>query len=130
LLSNENQSWYVVLLLFISYHAIARFAAVNVIFTSQYTRDDETSKVKPIAKTHGAQEVIGAYLFGLAPLGVLAYFNLKFAIALLPLLLLVFISKRYFEKWIDGYTGDCLGAVEQLGECICILTYVALWKFM
>jgi rhodanese-related sulfurtransferase len=35
-----------------------------------------------------------------------------------------------FQKWIDGYTGDCLGAVEQLAECLILITFLALWKFM
>ena len=42
----------------------------------------------------------------------------------------IFLSKRYFEKRLHGYTGDCLGAVEQLAECICILFYLGLWKYI
>ncbi len=117
-------------LIFISYHSLARLTAVNIIFTSQYSRDDLTSKIKPIAKTYGKPEIVGAYLFGLIPLIVLSWLNWKFSLSILPLFLLYILSKRYFEKWLNGYTGDCLGAVEQLAECICLLSYVALWKFM
>jgi adenosylcobinamide-GDP ribazoletransferase len=55
---------------------------------------------------------------------------LKYCLVLLPLFLLYYFSKRYFNKWIDGYTGDCLGAVEQLAECVILVTFVVLWKFM
>lgn len=120
----------IVPLIFISYHSLARLTAINIIFTSEYSRDDATSKVKPIAKSHGFPEIIGSYFFGLIPVIILAWFNWKFLIVIAPLFLIYFFSKRYFEKWIDGYTGDCLGAVEQLGECVCLLFYVALWKFM
>ncbi|MCH2046556.1 MAG: adenosylcobinamide-GDP ribazoletransferase [Saprospiraceae bacterium] len=82
------------------------------------------------AKTHGIPEIIGSYFFGLAPLVVLMWFNWEFVGVLVPLFILYIRSKRYFEKWIDGYTGDCLGAVEQLAECICLLSYIGLWKFM
>ncbi len=119
-----------ILLLFIVYHSLARLATINIVFTSTYSRDDETSKVKPIAKTHSSVEIIGAYFFGLLPLAILAYFNIKFLIVLLPLFLLVFFARRYFIKWINGYTGDCLGAVEQLAELIIILTFVALCKYL
>ncbi len=119
-----------VLLFFITYHSLARLAAINIVFTSVYSRDDETSKVKPIAKTHSSVEIIGAYLFGLFPLAILAYLNIKFLIVLLPLFLLVFFARRYFIKWLGGYTGDCLGAVEQLAELIIILTFVALCKYL
>ncbi len=120
----------VLALIFISYHSLARLTAINIVFTSKYSRDDETSKVKPIAKTHNTPEIVGAYLFGLAPLVALIWFNLKFALVIAPLIVLYILSKRYFEKWINGYTGDCLGAVEQLAECVCLLSYIALWKFM
>ena len=119
-----------ILLLFITYHSLARLAAINIVFTSTYSRDDETSKVKPIAKAHSYKEIVGAYIFGLLPLLMLAYINVKFIIVLLPLLLLVFFARRYFIKWIGGYTGDCLGAVEQMAELIIILTFLALCKYL
>ena len=121
---------YYVPILFVCYHTLARFTAVHLIFTSRYSREDATSKVKPIAQRFGSTEVLGAYFFGLVPLCVLVYFQWKFIFVLLPLSLLVLWAKRYFEKWIDGYTGDCLGAVEQLAECVCILSFVVLCKFM
>jgi adenosylcobinamide-GDP ribazoletransferase len=119
-----------ILFLFTTYHSLARLAAINIVFTSIDSRDDETSKVKPIAKTHSYKEIGGAYFFGLLPLFFLAYFNIKFLVVLLPLLLLIFFSRRYFIKWIGGYTGDCLGAVEQMAELIIILTFIALCKFL
>jgi adenosylcobinamide-GDP ribazoletransferase len=115
---------------FITYHSLARLAAINIVFTSTYSRDDETSKVKPIAKTHSYKEIVGAYFFGLAPLLFVVYFSVKFLIVLLPLALLIFFARLYFIKWIGGYTGDCLGAVEQMAELIIILNFVALCKFL
>jgi adenosylcobinamide-GDP ribazoletransferase len=117
-------------LLFVAYHALSRLTAINIVFTSVYSREDETSKAKPIAKTHTYKEVLGAYFFGLLPLVGLCWFNWQFALAVLPLGVLYWRSKRYFTKWIDGYTGDCLGAVEQLAECVCLLSFLAIWRFM
>jgi len=116
--------------IFISYHSLSRLTAINIVFTSQYSREDESSKAKPIAKAHSPREIIGAYFFGLLPLFVLCFFHWQFVLVVLPLFLLYFYSRRYFNKWIDGYTGDCLGAVEQMAECVCLLTFSALWKFM
>lgn len=117
-------------LFFITYHSLARVTAISIVFTSHYAREDEKSKAKPIAKAHGFKEVIGAYFFGLLPLIILCYFKWQFCIIVLPLALLYFYSKGYFNKWIGGYTGDCLGAVEQMAECVCLLTFLALCKFM
>jgi adenosylcobinamide-GDP ribazoletransferase len=126
----ETHNYLLVTLIFISYHALARLTAINIVFNAQYAREDESSKSKPIAKAHTSKEILGAYFFGLLPLLGLCCFNPIFAVVIIPLFLLYFYSKRYFNKWLDGYTGDCLGAVEQLAECIIILTYLALWKFI
>ncbi|WP_316822658.1 adenosylcobinamide-GDP ribazoletransferase [Pedobacter gandavensis] len=121
---------YMTLLIFITYHSIARLTAIQITFTSKYSREDESSKSKPIAKAYSYKEVLGAYLFGLSPLLILTYYYRPLIFVLLPLALLYFISQRYFNKWLDGYTGDCLGAVEQFAEVITLLTFLVLWKFM
>jgi adenosylcobinamide-GDP ribazoletransferase len=125
-----NANYLLIFLIFIAHHSLSRLTAINIVFTSRYSRDDETSKSKPIAKAHTFIEVIGAYFFGLLPLILLCFFSWKFSIVMLPLAILYFFTNRYFNRWIDGYTGDCLGAVEQMAECVCLLTFLALWKFM
>jgi adenosylcobinamide-GDP ribazoletransferase len=37
---------------------------------------------------------------------------------------------RYFTRWIDGYTGDCLGTIQQSCELVCYLFFLLLWKFI
>ncbi|KXX66753.1 adenosylcobinamide-GDP ribazoletransferase [Flammeovirga sp. SJP92] len=131
LLTKASSSGMIVLaLLFVAYHSVSRLAAISICFISEYAREDATSKVKPIAKKHSAVEIIGAFVFGLLPLVVLSTYNYYFLITIVPVALLTVLSKRYFEKWLGGYTGDCLGAVQQIAECICILSFIALWKFM
>ena len=117
-------------LFFITYHSLARLAAINIVFISTYARDDESSKAKPIAKAHSYKEIAGAYFFGLTPLLILAFYNFKFILILLPLFVLVLFANRYFNKWLGGYTGDCLGAVEQIGEVLIILTFIAVCKYL
>ena len=36
----------------------------------------------------------------------------------------------YFQKWIEGYTGDCLGATQQINEIVTLLFCLAIWKFI
>lgn len=130
LLKVDSTNYLLIALIFVAYHSLARLTAINIVFTSHYTREDETSKAKPIAKAHSITEIAGAYFFGLFPLFVLCFINWGFSVVLFPLFLLYFFSKRYFQKWIDGYTGDCLGTVEQLAECVTLLTFLALWRFL
>jgi len=129
LLSIQND-YFLVYLLFISAHSISRLAAISIIFTHEYSRDDATSKSKPIAKNHSWKEVFGAFLFGLIPMLVLSYFNYKILLAIIPVFITRYFLARYFQKWIDGYTGDCLGATQQVCEVIYYLSILFLWKFI
>lgn len=130
LLFTNNNSRLYIFLLFISAHALSRLAAISIIFTHQYSRDDASSKSKPIANKHSWKEVFGSFFFGLIPLFALSYFQYKFLLALIPVFLTRYFLARYFQKWIDGYSGDCLGATQQVCEVIYYLSILLIWKFI
>lgn len=117
-------------LLFISAHSISRLSAISIVFTHQYSREDASSKSKPIAKNFTWKEVIGALFFGLLPLVVLSFFQWQLLLALVPVFIARFFLARYFQKWINGYTGDCLGATQQVCEVIFYLSIIGIWKFI
>jgi adenosylcobinamide-GDP ribazoletransferase len=119
-----------ILLLFIAVHSVSRLAAVSIVFTHQYSREDASSKSKPIAQNFTWKEVVGASFFGLLPLVVLSFFQWQLLMALVPVFIARFFLARYFQKWIDGYTGDCLGATQQVCEVVFYLSIIAIWKFI
>ncbi len=119
-----------IFLFFIAAHALSRLAAISIVFTHEYSREDATSKSKPIAKSYSWREVFGAFFFGLFPLLILSYYQWQFLLVLLPVFLARFFLARYFQKWIGGYTGDCLGATQQVCEIVFYLSIIALWKFI
>lgn len=119
-----------IFLLFISAHSLSRLAAISIIFTHEYSRDDASSKSKPIAKQYTWKEVFGSFFFGLVPLIVFSSFDLKFLLAIIPVFITRYFLARYFQKWIDGYTGDCLGATQQVCEVVFYLSILFLWKFI
>lgn len=121
----------VIVLIFITAHAVSRWTAATIIFTHNYVREDELSKSKPIAKSSSMKELIGATCFGLVPFLILAmYLDLKIVFAFLPLYFTRWYLARYFKKWIGGYTGDCLGATQQVCEVVFYISILALWKFI
>lgn len=130
LLFTGDNSYLLIFLLFISAHALSRLAAISIIFTHEYSRDDASSKSKPIANKHSWKEVFGAFFFGLIPLLALAFFQFKILFSIIPVFLTRYFLARYFQKWIDGYTGDCLGATQQVCEVIYYLSILFLWKFI
>ncbi len=109
-------------------HAASRFCAVTLIATLSYVREDDTSRSKPLANALGSGALAVAALFGLAPLlllpGEAAAGGLALAAAV------TFLAARYFVKRIGGYTGDCLGAVQQGTELAIYLGVLAVaWNF-
>lgn len=116
---------------FIVYHSVSRANAISLSFTLTYVREDELSKSKPIAKAYSVVEVLGVLVFGLAPLVFLSVnFSLLFLLILPVLIVVRAYFGNYFTKWIGGYTGDCLGALEQVSEIVTLLTILAVCKFI
>lgn len=126
----NHYSLITIFLLFVSAHSISRLAAISIVFTHQYSREDASSKSKPIAQNFTWKEVVGAFVFGLLPLVILSFFQWQLLSVLLPVFVARFFLARYFQKWIDGYTGDCLGATQQVCEIIFYLSIIAIWKFI
>ena len=100
----------------IAAHAFSRVMPVVIIFTSHYSREDELSKTKPIGKRGRNSDLLLAVFFGLLPA---ALFPWQLMALVLPIsLLFTFLFKKYTERKIGGYTGDCLGALQQLIELV------------
>lgn len=108
-------------------HAVSRFTAATFIFTHEYSREDATSKVKPVSKNIRVNELIVAGIFGLLPLFLFDRIALIVPLLLIPVYLAKWLLGRYFQKWIEGYTGDCLGATQQVTEVVFYLSFLVLW---
>jgi adenosylcobinamide-GDP ribazoletransferase len=116
----------------ISAHSISRFFAVTFLMTHEYARDSQNSKSKPLATKLSAGDFIVALVFGILPLTMfsLHYKQYELFLLLIPQLITKFLLGRFFKKWIGGYTGDCLGATQQICEVVFYISFLALWKFI
>ena len=98
-------------------HTVSRMVSASIIFSAKYVRDDETSKSKPLSQHQGINE-----LLILIASGVLVLLFLK-GLAALSLLLVMIGLRRLiiviFRRQIGGYTGDTLGAAQQIAEIVC-----------
>jgi adenosylcobinamide-GDP ribazoletransferase len=94
-------------------HALSRWLAVTIIATQDYVREDETSRAKPLSHAIGAGGLAVATVCGLAPL-------LLVGAAALGGLAAATLARLYlgalFRRRLGGYTGDCLGATQQVCE--------------
>jgi len=118
------EPWYgLVGLVFI--HVLSRFSVVTIIFTDEYARQDLTSKVKPIGRKISVGGLItsGAWLL---PFIALLWQRPWWFLAVPVALLLRLILGAWFKKRLGGYTGDCLGAAQQIIEVITLLTLLVI----
>jgi adenosylcobinamide-GDP ribazoletransferase len=96
-------------------HATSRFSALLVIATSRYARASGTAGFAADGPGPGglavAAATAAASLLLLVPAGPGAALA-----ALLGLAAGHFAARAAFERRLGGYTGDCLGATQQLGE--------------
>jgi adenosylcobinamide-GDP ribazoletransferase len=115
-------------------HPLSRATALTCIYSHRYARANEDSKAKPVAKKMTAGELATGLLLGALPLlGYAAWqHSLAVLLVLLPLAVVKTALARYFQRWIGGYTGDCLGAIQQVAEVSTYLFLVACfaWKFI
>lgn len=92
-------------------HALSRLCAVLVMFTQSYVKTE--GKSKPLATQLNVMELVIATFFGLLPM---MFLDLKSLLALVPVALTWIWFSLKIKKRIGGYTGDCLGAMQQLTE--------------
>ncbi len=95
-------------------HAVSRAGAVSLMAGLDYARDDQASKARPLATRLGAGPLAVALLCAALPLALLAPGQALPAVALAALATLWLAAKC--RRWLGGYTGDCLGAAQQVAE--------------
>ena len=106
-------------------HALSRFCSTVLLATMDYVREDLLSKAKPLATRLTGGQMLVALAFAAAPLAGLPYANAMAGVALAALA--TWWIARQFLRWLGGYTGDCLGATQQLAEIAFYLGLVASW---
>jgi len=109
-------------------HVGSRFTSVLIMRSHEYARADASSKVKPLAKKLATADFFICILWLLPAL--LLFQHLLICLVILPLYLLKRYLASYFQKWIGGYTGDCLGATQQLAFVLILLYCLGLCNYI
>ncbi|MBY5945468.1 adenosylcobinamide-GDP ribazoletransferase [Photobacterium rosenbergii] len=105
-------------------HGLSRAVAASLIFSYPYVRLDEQSKVKPLANEQSQQDL---WVLIITSFFILLFLPLPMAFILTTALLLVrYACGRWFTRQLGGYTGDCLGACQQLAEITGYLIILAM----
>jgi adenosylcobinamide-GDP ribazoletransferase len=115
-------------------HMVSRWCAVGLIWGLRYVRSDDNAKSKPVADSVsgldwlfsgliGAVALVPAFLLRAPPADHAILFAC--AKAAVAAAITAGLAAAYVKKRIGGYTGDCLGAVQQLTELIFLLVALA-----
>lgn len=108
-------------------HVVSRACATLLLATMDYARADLPSKAKPLVTrlSTAAWLLVGGTVVGVLALLPLA----RGIVGLLFALLVTLWLARLFRRWLGGYTGDCLGATQQLSEIAFYLGLLAHGRF-
>jgi len=103
----------------IATHGISRLMAVSIMLTQQYVRDDDAARAKPVVQGLSRTSFVIAILTGVVAIVLLfmagsGFVNIVAALAS-ALVLRIYLGWQ-MQKKLGGYTGDCLGAVQQITE--------------
>jgi len=112
---------------FITGNTISRFTLVTLMYKYPYARTDETSKAKTVIGNLSVMDMIIAFI-PVIPAFLLTE-NPQTLLFIIPVWITKWIFARYFTKKINGYTGDCMGATQQITEIVFYLTALVWLKF-
>ncbi len=136
-------------------HALSRWCAVLIVWRLPYARADSSTRARPVVERVALTDVVVATVFGLAPLviwasaaslatpsateppgtdsasltaGVLASLVGRGAATLLGAFAVTVVLAIWYRRRLGGYTGDTLGATQQITEAVFYLTMLAAWN--
>ena len=114
-------------LLILCAHVVSRACPMVLVRVLAHVGDTASSKSKPLADQIGLGALLSNFLwcFGLIPLVIYAQAAIIFVAACAAALLALCWMWRLFAQRLQGFTGDCLGATQQVCELAFYLG--ALW---
>lgn len=109
----------------VSGHALSRWCAVLLVWRMPYARADSTTRAQPVVERMSFADVTIASMFALAPLAL----GLPHAIVGASAAAVTCIGLGlWYRRRLGGYTGDTLGATQQLTELAFYLAWLAAWN--
>ena len=112
----------IVLISLILSQSLSRAVAASLIVSIPYVSEDQLSKSKPLATDQTFKSSCILLIIGCVPL---CFYPLEFIfICLVILVIFRWGFQRWLMKKIGGFTGDCLGAAQQIAEILILLVVV------
>ena len=115
------------LLILIAGHSLSRFISTTYMYTHKYVSLND-SKSSGICQKGSTNDFVLSAVFAIIPF---IFLNRIYFLVLIPILLIRELYGFYLSKKIGGYTGDCLGSIQQITEVAFYLLILAgIWKYI
>lgn len=125
LIELANTSHYHLFVALVLGATLSRALAGSLISSLPYVRDEQSSKSKPLAEFQSRKE-----WFILMTIAALPLLLIPISISL-TLVIVLIVFQVFFSRWLiaklGGFTGDCLGAAQQLSELLIYLILLAFY---
>jgi adenosylcobinamide-GDP ribazoletransferase len=121
-LTNEVLTMFAILVLG---HGLSRVVATSLIADMSYVSEDANSKVKALAQDLSGNSYWILLVTGVVIMALTLPFTIAWKLVVI-LLITRWCLKSWFTKQLGGYTGDCLGAAQQLSEIVIYLSLLSL----
>lgn len=107
---------------------LSRFTLVLTMYQYSYARLNGNGKSGIVSKSISISDVIIAAI----PILLLPFLISEYSVLLLliPVWITQIIMSRYIHRKIGGYTGDCLGAMQQITEIVFYLSALVWLRFI
>lgn len=123
-LLSELAKWQMVIPALVASYVISRGVAASLIHDTPYVSDIDTSKSKPLANKQSQVELVVLLASSLIPM---LWLELSLVVSMLVVIVpLRFVFRTWLLKRIGGFTGDCLGAAQQLSE-LTLYMVILIW---
>jgi adenosylcobinamide-GDP ribazoletransferase len=106
-------------------HVLSRWCVVTIIFRGTYARPNGPSKARAVARALPISAVVVAACW-LLPFVGFAWWHPWWLLAIPAGFLVRLALGHWFTKRLGGYTGDCLGATQQIIEVVTIVLCLGL----
>ena len=129
-LSGTHSAAYVAAV-YIAAHGVSRLMAVSIMLTQQYVRADDSARARHAAQALSRSSFAVALLSCAAAVALLPMTGAS-TVSVISALTCALLLRMYLawllRKKLGGYTGDCLGAVQQITEIGFYLGLLATWQ--
>jgi adenosylcobinamide-GDP ribazoletransferase len=111
-------------------HSLSRFSAISLMYTHEYAReDDRSSKSRAVVERMSATTLFFTALIGILPFALFSAALASWPVFWIGLAIMFGVRVgmgQYLARKLYGYTGDCLGAAQQISELAFYIALVAL----